>query len=148
MSARMTETFGANHFVPFSSFHRYQRADSVWANEWTTSLAEYGRGFRSDTVELLPAFVRYDCATDLWEGIDPAPAPDVAFSPEEFGDDWSTPLDGDDVRAVTRYFAVDRAARTHARPRDVPGRRPRARGGLRWSPDRAARSRSRYRAPH
>ena len=30
--ARMTETFGATHFVPFSSFHRYQRTDSVWAN--------------------------------------------------------------------------------------------------------------------
>ena len=29
----MTETFGATHFVPFSSFHRYQRTDSVWANE-------------------------------------------------------------------------------------------------------------------
>ena len=44
--ARMTETFGATHFVPFSSFHRYQRTDSVWANEWTTPVAEYARGFR------------------------------------------------------------------------------------------------------
>ena len=109
----MTETFGANHFVPFSSFHRYQRTDSVWANEWTTPLTEYARGFRSDTVELLPAFVRYDCTTDLWDGIDPAPVPDVAFPPEEFGDDWSTPLDGDDVRAVTRYFAsIEHLGRT------------------------------------
>ena len=31
--ARMAETFGVSHFVPFSSFHRYQRADSVWAND-------------------------------------------------------------------------------------------------------------------
>ena len=37
--ARMTETFGATHFVPFSSFHRYQRTDSVWANEWTTPVS-------------------------------------------------------------------------------------------------------------
>ncbi len=109
----MTETFGANHFVPFSSFHRYQRRDSEWANEWTTPLAEYARGFRSETVELLPAFVRYDCTTDLWEGIDPSPVPDVAFAPEEFGDDWSTPLDGDDVIALTRYFgSIERLGRT------------------------------------
>ncbi len=111
--ARMTETFGANHFVPFSSFHRYQRSDSVWANEWTTPLEEYARGFRSETVELLPAFVRYDCTTDLWEGIDPSPVPDVAFAPEEFGDDWSTPLGGDDVVALTRYFgSIERLGRT------------------------------------
>ena len=41
--ARMTETFGATHFVPFSSFHRYQRTDSVWANELTTPVSEYER---------------------------------------------------------------------------------------------------------
>ena len=52
--ARMTETFGANHFVPFSSFHRYQRDDSAWANEWTTPVAEYARGFRSDRVDTPP----------------------------------------------------------------------------------------------
>jgi hypothetical protein len=111
--ARMTETFGANHFVPFSSFHRYQRTDSVWANEWTTPVAEYARGFRSDRVALLPAFVRYDCTTDSWEGIDPPAAPDLAFAPEEFGDDWSEQLDGADVVALNRYFAaVEHLARS------------------------------------
>ena len=69
------------HFVPFSSFHRYQRTDSVWANAWTTPVADYARGFRSDRVELLPAFVRYDCTTDTWEAIDPPAAPDLAFPP-------------------------------------------------------------------
>ncbi len=110
--ARMTETFGATHFVPFSSFHRYQRSDSVWANEWTTPVSAYEQGFRSERVTLLPAFVRYDCATGSWEAIDPAPAPDVAFAPEEFGDDWSETLASDDVRALRDYFtAVQRLAR-------------------------------------
>ena len=102
--ARMTETFGANHFVPFSSFHRYQRDDSAWANAWTTPVAEYARGFRSERVALLPAFVRYDCTSDSWEPIDPEPAPDVTFAPEDFGDDWSDTLDRDDRGLVTRYF--------------------------------------------
>jgi hypothetical protein len=110
--ARMTEMFGADHFVPFSSFHRYQRTDSAWANAWTTPLAEYARGFRSDRVDLLPAFVRYDCTTGGWEPIDPAPVPDVAFAPEEFGDDWSDTLDGGDVVTLRRYFrSVERLAR-------------------------------------
>ena len=101
------------HFVPFSSFHRYQRTDSVWANAWTTPVADYARGFRSDRVELLPAFVRYDCTTDSWEAIDPPAAPDLAFPPGEFGDDWSESLENDDVRTLARYFgAVERLARS------------------------------------
>jgi hypothetical protein len=110
--ARMTETFGATHFVPFSSFHRYQRTDSVWANEWTTPVSEYAKGFHSDRVTLLPAFVRYDVATGSWEAIDPPAAPDTAFAPEEFGDDWSEQLERDDVDALRAYFGgVERLAR-------------------------------------
>jgi hypothetical protein len=63
-------------------------------------------------VTLLPAFVRYDVATGSWEAIDPPAAPDVAYAPEEFGDDWSLPLEPDDVGAVRRYFgAIERLAR-------------------------------------
>jgi len=110
--ARMTETFGASHFVPFSAFHRYQRTDSVWANEWTTPVSAYEDGFRSERVTLLPAFVRYDVTTGSWEAIDPAAAPDVAFAPEEFGDDWAECLDGDDVDALHRYFTgIERLGR-------------------------------------
>jgi hypothetical protein len=110
--ARMTETFGATHFVPFSSFHRYQRTDSAWANAWTTPVAEYERGFESDRVTLLPAFVRYDVTTGSWESIDPPVAPDRAFAPEEFGDDWSSPLERDDIEALHRYFtSIERLAR-------------------------------------
>jgi len=110
--ARMTETFGATHFVPFSSFHRYERADSVWANAWTTPIAEYARGFRSDRVELLPAFVRYDCARDSWEPIDPEPRPAVVHAPEDFDDDWSESLDRDDVAMLSRYFtSIERLGR-------------------------------------
>jgi len=110
--ARMTETFGATHFVPFSSFHRYQRTDSAWANEWTTPVAEYAHGFESDRVTLLPAFVRYDVTSGSWEAIDPPAAADVAFAPAEFGDDWSVPLVRDDVAALRRYFtAIERLPR-------------------------------------
>ena len=76
-------------------------------------MAEYARGFRSDRVTLLPAFVRYDCTTDSWEPIDPEPAPDVTFAPEDFGDDWSDTLDRDDRSALTRYFgSIERLARS------------------------------------
>jgi hypothetical protein len=104
--ARMTETFGATHFVPFSSFHRYQRDDSAWANAWTTPASDYARGFRSDRVTLLPAFVRYDCTTDSWEAIDPAPSPDMTFPSSDFGDDWDDTLDAGEERRLSRYFGA------------------------------------------
>jgi hypothetical protein len=84
----------------------------VWANEWTTPVSEYERGFHSDRVELLPAFVRYDVPTGSWDPIDPPAAPDVAFAPEDFGDDWSEPLERDDVVALRAYFSgIERLAR-------------------------------------
>jgi hypothetical protein len=111
-NARVTETFGATHFVPFSSFHRYQRADSIWANACTTPLADYGRGFASASATLLPAFVRYDCTTHSWEGIDPPAAPAVTLEPAAFGDDWDEPLEAEDSAAIEDYFApIERLTR-------------------------------------
>jgi hypothetical protein len=102
--ARMAETFRVTHFVPFSSFHRYQRTDSIWANTCTTPLDDYARGFASKSVTMLPAFVRYDCTTDSWEAIAPTPAPEVVRDPAEFGDDWDVPLEADDLTEVASYF--------------------------------------------
>ena len=63
--ARQAEFYGVKYFVPFSSMHKYQRADSVWAAEYTTTLRGLRRAASSpQTCELLPAFIRYDCAKD------------------------------------------------------------------------------------
>ncbi|MGH9895982.1 MAG: MBL fold metallo-hydrolase, partial [bacterium] len=87
--ARQTEFFGAKFFVPFSSMHKYQRRDSVWANEYVTPLADYPKGFDSRTAEILPAFIRYDCVQGELQEIRPPEVPDRVLAPEEFGDDWS-----------------------------------------------------------
>ncbi|HEX6984006.1 MAG TPA: hypothetical protein VF170_01460, partial [Planctomycetaceae bacterium] len=102
--ARMTEFFGARFFVPFSSMHRYQRRDSVWANEFSTGLSEYAQGFDSRSAEILPPYIRYDCVRDDVEEIRPAPVPDRVVEPEVFGDDWSVQLEPADVRKLRDYF--------------------------------------------
>lgn len=102
--ARDTEGYGARFFVPFSSMHRYQRADSVWANAYTTSLDDYGVGFASTRCELLPAFVRVDLARDDATRIDPPAEPARALEPAEFGDDWAEPLEPGDAEELERYF--------------------------------------------
>lgn len=101
--ARDTEGYGARYFIPFSSMHRYQRADSVWANAYTTSLDDYGVGFDSRRCELLPAFVRVDVAHDALTRLDPPPEPERVIDPRELGDDWSEPLAPGDADELATY---------------------------------------------
>jgi hypothetical protein len=107
--ARMAETFGATHYVPFSSFHRYQRGDSVWANEFTTGVDDYPRGFRSDTVTLTPPYVRVDCSGGTAHAasitpIGPDAAPELVLPASDFGDDWDDVLRPGELDGVRRYF--------------------------------------------
>ena len=98
------QRFGCQRFIPFSSMHRFQRSDSVWAEKYRTDLCDYDVGFNRSSGELLPAFVRYDCARDELDEIRPqALQPDVR-DPSEFGDDWSEELSTNDVRKVRDYF--------------------------------------------
>lgn len=99
-----TEYFGARFFIPFSSMHRYQRADSDWANAYITHLPDYAVGFSSSFCELLPAFVRVDCAGDSVEEIRPPETSSEILPPEAFGDHWGDQLEKEEVAQVRDYF--------------------------------------------
>ena len=103
--AHRTESVGARFFVPFSSMHVYQRADSVWANEFTTPIESHAVGFASERCEILPAYIRVDAARDAVEEIRPEPVPPQSLDPREFGDDWSEPLEREDAAKLREYFA-------------------------------------------
>jgi hypothetical protein len=107
------EHLGARYFVPFASMHRYRRTDSAWADEFTTPIAAHALGFASTSSEILSAFVRYDCARDQIEAIDPPATPATLHEPQEFGDDWDEPLRADDLAALDRYFAAITTLRDH-----------------------------------
>lgn len=103
-NAHRTETAGCRYFIPFSSMHVYQREDTLWANEFQTRMEDYAGGFVSGRCECLPAFIRYDCAQDVFERIDPPARPIQVLTAAECGDDWSELLNADDVTLATRYF--------------------------------------------
>jgi hypothetical protein len=110
--ARLTHQWGTKYFVPFSSMHIYERADSAWARQYRTDLADYARGFESPTSELLPAFIRYDVERKDWEELNPRPRVVEPRDPREFGDDWSEELDAEDRKKASGYFqAVEGLAR-------------------------------------
>lgn len=103
--ANRLDAYGAKYFVPFSSMHRYQRDDTVWANAFTTDLDAYGRGFDSKRGgEILPAFTRHNALTGDCTRIDPPLAADKTLPSTDFGDDWSEPLATHDVTALRTYL--------------------------------------------
>jgi hypothetical protein len=110
--AAVTRALGTRYFVPFSSMHRYQRTDSAWANELTTSLDDYRTADARGT-EVLPAFVRYDCLRDTLDAIEPPARPQTLHAPEEFGDDWSETLAPGEVDEVRSYFGGIEHLREH-----------------------------------
>jgi L-ascorbate metabolism protein UlaG (beta-lactamase superfamily) len=98
------ERLGVRNVIPFSSLHKYQRSDSVWANRYITGLNDYPIGFSSTRCTLLPAFISYDCKKNDFKEIRPQETPDITVDPRACGDDWDEPLDSSDVKTVTAYF--------------------------------------------
>ena len=71
-------SLGIGNVTPFSSFHSYQRTDSIWAQNYVTPLDEYSRGFDHKNHNFIPAFSHIDCATGdkaCWTGSAPRRSP-------------------------------------------------------------------------
>jgi hypothetical protein len=98
-----TGYFGTTHVIPFSMFHLYQRSDSLWADRWRTPLNQI-EGAQLHGCEMLPAFVRFDCANDSITEIRPQALEAGTRQPEDFGDNWSEPLNNDETKVVANYF--------------------------------------------
>ncbi len=102
--AEVAEAYGVTHVVPFSSMHRYQRTDSVWANEYTTPPEAHNVGFESSRSELLPAFISYDVTRRRFDSINPARSTEAPLDPKMFKDDWSQRAESHDMRVLKDYF--------------------------------------------
>ena len=100
----LAEELGVNNVIPFSSFHRYQRSDSAWVNEYGVGVNDYKVGFTSSTCVLHPPFVSYNCASDDVREINPNESPSVIVDPKAFGDDWNEPLSARDRDIIRAYF--------------------------------------------
>jgi hypothetical protein len=96
--------FGTQYAIPFSSFHRYQREDSIWANGLTVPMENYTAGQQPNLPQVLPAFLRVDAVTGHIEEIAPRRLDHQVRKPEDFGDNWSDRLTLEEKQAVGSYF--------------------------------------------
>lgn len=98
------EMYGVTDVIPFSTFHKYQRSDSIWVNQYATPVEAFEVGFDSQTVRLLPAFISYDCVSDQYTELKPLRRPHQTVDPSVFGDDWNEQLAPEDVAEIAAYF--------------------------------------------
>jgi hypothetical protein len=100
----MLDHYDLDYFAPSSSMHRYNRTDSAWADEYATPIDVHQLGFDGGRRTCLPAFVQFDLHTGQYETIAPRPNDQPLEPPAAHGDDWSTPLERDDLELLTTYF--------------------------------------------
>lgn len=95
---------GINNVIPFSSFHAYQRADSVWAEQYVTEIAAYRRGFDEESVRYIPPFSHVDCVNGEDTPLSPRSRVPNVVLPEAFGDVWGDRLEKGELKAIDGYF--------------------------------------------
>ncbi len=108
----LSKATGARAVIPFSSFHQYQREDSLWAQAYTTPPEAFQQGI-SPHVEYIPPFSSVDCLTGRTET---AHHDDLVVTPRppgEFGDNWVDQLEPADTKAIEIYFARKEPVRKH-----------------------------------
>lgn len=99
-----TESYGVSYYIPFSTMHQYQRTDSIWAQPYTTPIEDFALGFKSNSSQILPAFVHYDCETDEYVSLNPPENKIAIQDPSAFGDNWADPLSPEDFEKAKSYF--------------------------------------------
>ena len=97
------KSVNANYVIPFSSHHQYQRADSIWAQDYVTPIHAYSNGLHKD-INFIPPFVDIDCNSGEFTEIHPKEIQPQIFQPEEFDDNWSDELSNEDFIAIKKYF--------------------------------------------
>jgi hypothetical protein len=105
--------FGARAVIPFSSFHRYQRSDSVWANALVPEVEDYLSGADPKGVPILPPFVRVDAQSGQITALAPPRQTMSMREPEAFGDSWSDPLHAGDAAELTKYIGQKEVLHDH-----------------------------------
>ena len=94
----------ANYVIPFSSFHEYQREDSVWANKYVTPMAEYKNGIHNDITYIEPfAFINSEIDDDI-KSLPLKKKNLMVKKASEFKDNWSDVLEAEDKIIIKEYL--------------------------------------------
>lgn len=100
----LLKDWAGTHTAPFSCHHVFGRTDSRWAADYETPIEAHGHCFKHQRGTFIPGYFSYDAAADRITETPMDEVPRVFREPAEFGDNWSDPLEQEDVRSVRAYF--------------------------------------------
>lgn len=100
----LAKSLGANYVIPFSSFHEYQREDSMWTNKYVTPIPEYSNGFHSDLNFVEPFSFIDSEKRDNIKKTQVQKSPLIVKKSNDFQDNWSDTLEKEDRKIVIDYF--------------------------------------------
>jgi len=96
--------WNCNIAIPFSTFHKYIREDTVKMNKFITPLEMHYENFDNRFGDLLPAFIKWDSEKNDFVKIEPNENITELKSSDFFGDNYSDQLDEKDENIIFSYF--------------------------------------------
>mgnify|MGYP001174563990 CR=1 FL=1 len=100
----LANVLGAKYIIPFSTFHEYQREDSIWVNEYIYPIKNVHEGISNKHVYIKPfSFINSE-KDDDFQNTDVKKRKLEIKSPSSFGDNWKDELNIHDKKIVEDYF--------------------------------------------
>ena len=100
----IAKLFDANYVIPFSSFSRVSKEDSVWANKYVTPMQEYKNGIHKDITFVDPfAFINSEKDGDI-KSLPLKKRGLTVKKAGDFKDNWSDLLETEDKIIIKEYF--------------------------------------------
>tara|TARA_B110000027_G_scaffold124895_1_gene141849 strand:- start:1399 stop:2736 length:1338 start_codon:yes stop_codon:yes gene_type:complete len=96
--------WNCNFAIPFSSFHKYSRQDTILMNKFATPLKEHYTNFNNSVGEMLPAFIIWNSKKNNFIKINPKENNEEVFDSKIYGDNWNDDLDEKDKKTINDYF--------------------------------------------
>ncbi len=99
--------FNCKSAMHFSSFHKYVREDSLWANKYTTPESDLLRGWKKE-INYFKQFSSLSLTTDGIKKMDNIAYPkdnDIEILPaKKFGDNWEEEPNSNEIKEIKNYL--------------------------------------------
>ena len=100
----LANVIGAKYIIPFSTFHEYQRNDSIWVNKYIYPIDRVHEGIDKKHVYIKPFTFINSSKDDDFNSLKITKRELQIKSSELFGDNWTDQLNKDEEIIVKNYF--------------------------------------------
>ena len=100
----LANVLGAKYIIPFSTFHEYQREDSVWVNKYAYPIEKVNEGINKNHIYIKPFSYINSNKDDDFTSLNLKKENLIIKSPDSFGDNWKDELSKDEKKIIEDYF--------------------------------------------